>query len=59
MKEGQRRNRLLVIGSALVLCAALIYGLDGYRPAMVFNAPALTWILGALGAVYWWRASRP
>jgi ubiquinone biosynthesis protein len=58
MKEGQRRNRLLVIGSALVLCAALIYGLDGYRPAMVFNAPLLTWLLGALGAVYWWRASR-
>jgi ubiquinone biosynthesis protein len=59
MREGQRRNRLLVIGAALVVSAAVIYGLDGYRPTMVFNAPTLTWLLGALGALAWWRASRP
>jgi ubiquinone biosynthesis protein len=57
IRAGQRRNQRLVIGAALVLSAALIYGLDGYRPAMVFNAPLLTWILGALGAWFWWRAS--
>jgi ubiquinone biosynthesis protein len=54
-----RRNRLLVIGAALVVSAALIYGLDGYRPAVFLNAPLLTWLLGGLGAWYWWRASRP
>jgi ubiquinone biosynthesis protein len=59
LREGQRRNRLLVIGAALVVSAAVIYGLDGYRPQMVFNAPTLTWLLGALGALAWWRASRP
>jgi len=57
IREGQRRNRLLVVGAALVISAALIYGLDGYRPAMFLNAPRLTWLLGALGLWYWWRAS--
>jgi ubiquinone biosynthesis protein len=59
MREGQRRSGLRVIGAALVVSAAVIYGLDGYRPPMVFNAPTLTWLLGALGALAWWRASRP
>jgi len=59
IREGQRRNRLLVVGAALVISAALIYGLDGYRPAMFLNAPRLTWLLGGLGALAWWRASRP
>jgi ubiquinone biosynthesis protein len=59
LREGQRRNRLLVIGAALVVSAAVIYGLDGYRPAMIFNAPMLTWLLGGLGALAWWRGSRP
>jgi ubiquinone biosynthesis protein len=58
VREGQRRNRLLVIGGALVISAALIYGLDGYRPAMVFNAPLLTWLLGGIGGLCWWQAWR-
>jgi ubiquinone biosynthesis protein len=57
IREGQRRNRRLIIGAALVLSAALIYGLDGYRPAMIFNAPLLTWLLGAVGLAFWLRAS--
>lgn len=59
LKDSSRRARLLVVGAALVVSAALIYGLDGYRPAMVFNAPMLTWLLGGLGALAWWRGSRP
>jgi len=59
MREGQRRNRRLLMGAALVVSAALIYGLDGNRPLLVFNAPMLTWLLGGLGALMWWRASRP
>ncbi len=66
MREGQRRNRLVVIGGALVLTAALVYGLDGYRPAVYgfsvlwwqFSAPLWTWVLGPLGLWCWWRASR-
>ncbi len=57
IRRGQRRNRSLVIGAVLVLSAALIYGLDGYRPAMVFNAPLLTWLLGGLGLWFWLRGA--
>jgi len=59
IRGSARRNRRLVIGATLVICAALIYGLDGYRPLLIFNAPLLTWILGTLGLLWWWRASRP
>ena len=58
IREGQRRNRLLVIGATLVICGALIYGLDGYRPTLWLNVPRLTWILVPLGLLWWWRASR-
>ena len=57
MRENARRSRLLILGSALVISAALLLGLDGYRPAMLFNAPPLTWILGILGAIALLRAS--
>jgi ubiquinone biosynthesis protein len=66
IREGQRRNRLLVIGAALVISAALVYGLDGFRPAVwgfsvfgvPFSAPLWTWLLGPLGLWCWWQASR-
>ncbi|MGH8630062.1 MAG: AarF/UbiB family protein, partial [Burkholderiales bacterium] len=65
LREGQRRNRLMVTGAALVLAAAVIYGLDGYRPDIYgfrllwwqFSAPLWTWVLGPLGLWCWWRAS--
>jgi ubiquinone biosynthesis protein len=58
MREHARRNRLLLIGAALILSAALVLALDGYRPAVVLNAPPLTWLLGGLGAYAWWRGTR-
>ncbi len=66
IRDGQRRNRLLVIGAALVISAALVYGLDGFRPDVYgfsflwwrFSAPLWTWLLGPLGLWCWWRASR-
>ena len=57
LRDGQRRSRRMLVGATLVLAAAVIYGLDGYRPMMVFNAPLLTWLLAALGGLAWWRAS--
>ena len=58
IREGARRGRLMAVGTALVLGAVVLLGLDGYRPVMVFNAPPLTWLLGGLGALAWWRGTR-
>ncbi|HUS25575.1 MAG TPA: ubiquinone biosynthesis regulatory protein kinase UbiB [Candidatus Binatia bacterium] len=58
LREQQARSRRHWIGSTLVLCAALIYGLDGYRPWLWFNAPLLTWLLGATGLWLWRRPSK-
>jgi len=51
MKRANRRTASAIIGTGLVLSAAVIYGLDGYAPAMLMNAPLLTWLLGGAGAV--------
>lgn len=57
IRRGQQRNRNVIIGAALVVSAALVYALDGYRPMMVANAPLLTWILGILGLGFWTSGS--
>ena len=49
----QARARYTTVGAALVLAAALIYGLDGFRPIMVGDAPLLSWILGGVGVAFW------
>jgi ubiquinone biosynthesis protein len=38
-----------IVGTGLVITAAIIYGLDGYAPTMVLGAPLLTWITGCTG----------
>lgn len=45
-----RRTVFAVIGSAFIIAAALVYGLDGFQPAMLAGAPAVSWMLGAIGA---------
>ena len=47
--ETGQRIVLAIIGSAFILCAAAIYGLDGYTPMMLGSAPWLTWFMGSLG----------
>lgn len=49
----QSRARYTTVGATLVLAAALIYGLDGFRPIMVGDAPLLSWILGGVGVGLW------
>jgi ubiquinone biosynthesis protein len=67
IRAGAARSRRLLVGATLLLCAALIYGLDGYRPALLgfrflwweFSAPFWTWLLAPLGAWLLWKGSRP
>ena len=49
IRRANRRSISAIIGTGLLLAAAIIYGLDGYAPTMVMGAPLLTWITGCLG----------
>ena len=40
---------LATVGSAFIICAAVIFGLDGFSPAMWGGAPYLTWLFGLAG----------
>ncbi|WJW75569.1 ubiquinone biosynthesis regulatory protein kinase UbiB [Thiohalobacter sp. IOR34] len=51
MRRANRRTVSAITGSALVVSAAVIYGLDGFAPLMVGGAPLLTWMLGGAGAM--------
>ncbi|MGD2112443.1 MAG: ubiquinone biosynthesis regulatory protein kinase UbiB [Gammaproteobacteria bacterium] len=51
VRQANRRTVGAITGSSLLLSAALIYGLDGYAPAMVLGAPLLSWLAGAAGLV--------
>ena len=49
----QARSRRVWMGAALIVSAAVVYGLDGFRPLMVGEAPLVTWLLGGLGLALW------
>ena len=49
IRLGNQRTVLAIIGSAFIICAALIYGLDGYQPAMLGGVPYLSWLFGSIG----------
>jgi len=47
LQRSSRRTFSAITGSAFLISAALIYGLDGFTPVMVLGAPLLSWILMA------------
>ena len=49
----QARSRRVWMGAALIVSAAVVYGLDGFRPLMIGEAPLVTWLLGGLGLLLW------
>ncbi len=46
--RSQQRTLAGIVGGALLISAAVIYGLDGYTPAMLAGAPLLSWVFGSL-----------
>jgi ubiquinone biosynthesis protein len=48
LQRAQRRSVAAITGGALLISAAVVYGLDGYTPAMLGGAPLLSWMLGGL-----------
>ncbi|MDA1107971.1 MAG: ubiquinone biosynthesis regulatory protein kinase UbiB [Proteobacteria bacterium] len=51
IRRAHKRNYTVIVGSALIISAAIIKGLDGFAPTMLGDAPLLTWFLGGLGAL--------
>ncbi|MCB1745060.1 MAG: ubiquinone biosynthesis regulatory protein kinase UbiB, partial [Gammaproteobacteria bacterium] len=49
IRRANRRTVQSVVGAALVISAAAVYGLSGYQPHMVWGAPLMSWVLGGLG----------
>jgi ubiquinone biosynthesis protein len=52
LRSANRRTVAAIIGAGSLVAAALVYGLDGYAPAVIGGAPLLTWILGGLGVAF-------
>ncbi len=50
-REGLARLYAAVVGAGLVVAAAVTLPAGGTRPLMLGNTPAITWILGLLGAM--------
>ncbi len=51
IRRANQRTFFAILGSGLIISAAILLGLDGYAPTMLGDAPALSWALGAVGAV--------
>jgi len=49
MRIYNRRTIMAVIGSGLLLCAAIIYGFENYAPPMVGGVPVISWVGGIIG----------
>ena len=49
LRQNSQRTILAIIGSSFIVSAAVIFGLDGFAPAMLAGMPYLTWLLGGLG----------
>ena len=51
LDDNAKRNTRAIAGAALIVAAALTYGLDGFQPTIVAGAPILSWVMGSLGLV--------
>jgi ubiquinone biosynthesis protein len=49
IRRSNQRTFYAIVGSALLLSAAILIGLDGYAPRMWGGAPLLSWFFGLGG----------
>jgi ubiquinone biosynthesis protein len=52
VRRSNKRSVAAIIGGSLIVSGALVYGLDGFSPVMLWGAPILTWLLGAVGVAF-------
>lgn len=53
IRQNGRRGFATGVGAALVVSAFLVSALDGRSPAMLGEAPLISWVVGSLGVVIW------
>ncbi|MGH8462335.1 MAG: ubiquinone biosynthesis regulatory protein kinase UbiB [Stenotrophobium sp.] len=58
VRRANRRSLRLTAGGVCLICAALIFGLDGYRPAIAAGIPLWSWGFGLAGLLMWLRVLR-
>ncbi|MGH8538934.1 MAG: ubiquinone biosynthesis regulatory protein kinase UbiB [Stenotrophobium sp.] len=58
VRRANRRSLRIMAGGVCLICAALIFGLDGYRPVMAAGVPLWSWGLGVAGLLMWLRVLR-
>ena len=51
IRRANQRSFFAIIGGALIISAAILLGLDGYAPRMLWDAPVLSWAFGVIGAL--------
>jgi len=51
IRRANHRTFFAILGGSLLVSGAVLMGLDGYAPSMVWGAPVATWVLGTLGAL--------
>jgi ubiquinone biosynthesis protein len=49
IRRANQRSVLTIAGASLLMSAFIVFGLDGYSPAMVWGAPVISWVIGGLG----------
>jgi ubiquinone biosynthesis protein len=52
LRQSGRRTVSAIVGSAFLISAALVYGLDGMSPSIVAGAPLLTWLFTAFAIFF-------
>lgn len=58
MRRNTQRQVLATAGGALLVGAALMFGLDGYRPVLSAGVPLWSWGFGLTGLYLWLKALR-
>jgi len=51
IRDSSSRTVTAIVGSAFIIGAAILKGLDGYAPSMIAGLPVLSWVLGIWGGL--------
>jgi ubiquinone biosynthesis protein len=50
IRRSNQRTVMTIAGTGLLMAGLIVFGLDGFTPALIGGAPLVSWIAGGLGA---------